>query len=76
MSVAAYLEPETLWRLVDSSLAFSATQGLVMRVLTIMLVGVSHSLASCGKEPGPKGDPGPHGPAGPQGAQGIQGVAG
>jgi hypothetical protein len=31
---------------------------------------------SCGKDPGPKGDPGPQGPAGPQGAQGIPGVAG
>jgi hypothetical protein len=55
---------------------FLATQGLAMRVLTIMLVGVSLSLASCGREPAPKGDPGPQGPAGPQGAQGVQGVPG
>lgn len=47
-----------------------------MRLFAIMLVGVSLSLAACGKNPGAKGDPGPQGPAGPQGAQGIQGVAG
>lgn len=47
-----------------------------MRILPILLVGISISLAACGKDPGPKGDPGPQGPAGPQGAQGVQGVAG
>lgn len=47
-----------------------------MRFLAIVLVGASLTLAACGKEPGPKGDPGPQGPAGPQGAQGIQGVPG
>ena len=47
-----------------------------MRFLAVMFVGASLSLAACGKDPGPKGDPGPQGPAGPQGAQGIQGVAG
>lgn len=47
-----------------------------MRILAVMLIGASMSLAACGKEPGPKGDPGPQGPAGPQGAQGVQGVAG
>ena len=47
-----------------------------MRILSILLVGVSLSLVGCGKDPGPKGDPGPQGPAGPQGAQGIQGVPG
>src|SRR6185437_9060195 len=47
-----------------------------MRFLAVMLVGASLSLAACGKEPGPKGDPGPQGPAGPQGAQGVQGVPG
>jgi hypothetical protein len=47
-----------------------------MKILTILALGLSLSLAACGKEPGPKGDPGPQGPAGPQGAQGIQGVAG
>jgi Collagen triple helix repeat (20 copies) len=41
-----------------------------------LLVGISLSLAACGKDPGPKGDPGPQGPAGPQGAQGVQGVPG
>src|ERR1700722_17895465 len=47
-----------------------------MKILSILVLGLSLSLAACGKEPGPKGDPGPQGPAGPQGAQGIQGVAG
>lgn len=47
-----------------------------MRHFAVLLVGLSLSLAACGREPGPKGDPGPQGPAGPQGAQGIQGVAG
>ena len=47
-----------------------------MKLLAVMLIGTSLTLAACGKDPGPKGDPGPQGPAGPQGAQGIQGVAG
>ena len=47
-----------------------------MRVLSILLVGIALSLAGCGRDPGPKGEPGPQGPAGPQGAQGIQGIAG
>ena len=53
-----------------------------MRIVAILLVGVSLSLAACGRDPGPKGEPGTpgapgaQGPAGPQGAQGIQGVAG
>jgi Collagen triple helix repeat (20 copies) len=47
-----------------------------MRLLAIILLGASLSLAGCGREPGPKGDPGPQGPAGPQGSQGIQGVPG
>jgi hypothetical protein len=47
-----------------------------MRILPILLVGISISLAACGKDPGPKGDAGPQGPAGPQGAQGVQGIAG
>ena len=47
-----------------------------MRYLAVALVGLSVSLAACGKDPGPKGDPGPQGPAGPQGAQGVQGVPG
>src|SRR5437868_11471865 len=51
-------------------------RGTPMRLLAVMLVGASLSLAACGKNPGPKGDPGPQGPAGPQGAQGIQGVPG
>ena len=47
-----------------------------MKRFALLLVAVSLSLAACGKDPGPKGDPGAQGPAGPQGAQGIQGVAG
>jgi hypothetical protein len=47
-----------------------------MRMFSILILGLSLSLAACGRDPGPKGDPGPQGPAGPQGAQGIQGVAG
>jgi hypothetical protein len=47
-----------------------------MKIFSILIIGVSLSLAACGKDPGPKGDPGPQGPAGPQGAQGIQGVPG
>jgi Collagen triple helix repeat (20 copies) len=47
-----------------------------MRIFPILLVGVSLSLAGCGRDPGPKGDPGTQGPAGPQGAQGVQGVPG
>ena len=47
-----------------------------MKIFPILLVGVALSLAACGRDPGPKGEPGAQGPAGPQGAQGIQGVAG
>jgi hypothetical protein len=47
-----------------------------MKIFSILIIGVSLSLAACGRDPGPKGDPGPQGPAGPQGAQGIQGVPG
>ena len=47
-----------------------------MKIFTILIIGISLTLAACGKDPGPKGDPGPQGPAGPQGAQGVQGVPG
>ena len=47
-----------------------------MKLLPLLAVGLSLTLAACGRDPGPKGDPGSQGPAGPQGAQGIQGVAG
>lgn len=47
-----------------------------MKVLSIVAVGLALTLAACGRDPGPKGDPGPQGPAGPQGAQGIQGIPG
>jgi hypothetical protein len=47
-----------------------------MRLFSILVIGIALSLAACGRDPGPKGDPGPQGPAGPQGAQGIQGVPG
>src|SRR5204863_826648 len=49
---------------------------LPVKILPLLMVGISLSLAACGREPGPKGDPGPQGPAGPQGAQGVQGVPG
>jgi hypothetical protein len=42
----------------------------------LLIVGVSLSLAACGKDPGPKGDPGAQEPAGPQGVPGAQGQAG
>jgi hypothetical protein len=48
--------------------------GCIMKYLAIILVGLSFSLAGCGRDPGPKGDPGSQGPAGPQGAQGIRKV--
>ena len=47
-----------------------------MKLLPLLAVGLFLTLAACGRDPGPKGDPGSQGPAGPQGAQGIQGVAG
>ena len=47
-----------------------------MRILPLLAVGTALTLAACGRDPGPKGDPGPQGPAGPQGAQGVQGVPG
>jgi hypothetical protein len=47
-----------------------------MKSLPLLAVCLSLSLAACGRDPGPKGDPGPQGPAGPQGAQGVQGVPG
>src|SRR5665647_768439 len=48
----------------------------LMKIFPLLLVGLSLSLAACGRDPGLKGDPGPQGPAGPQGAQGLQGVPG
>ena len=61
-------------------LLFSADQfccrGVIMKIFPIIVIGIALSLAACGKDPGPKGEPGAQGPAGPQGAQGIQGVAG
>jgi Collagen triple helix repeat (20 copies) len=47
-----------------------------MRIFPMLVVGIAISLAGCGRDPGPKGDPGPQGPAGPQGAQGVQGAPG
>jgi Collagen triple helix repeat (20 copies) len=61
---------------VDWQLDLNKLRRPFMKILTILALGLSLSLAACGKEPGPKGDPGPQGPAGPQGAQGIQGVPG
>jgi hypothetical protein len=45
--------------------------GFRMKFISLLIVGISLSLAACSKDPGPKGDPGPQGPAGPQGAQGM-----
>lgn len=42
-----------------------------MKIISLLIVGISLFLAACSKDPGPKGDPGPQGPAGPQGAQGV-----
>src|ERR1700682_1538541 len=50
--------------------------GLRMNIFPVLVVGLALSLAACGRDSGPKGDPGPQGPAGPQGAQGVQGVPG
>src|ERR1700730_1288709 len=50
--------------------------GLRMSIFPVLVVGLAHSLAACGRDPGPKGDPGPQGPAGPQGTQGEQGIPG
>jgi hypothetical protein len=59
------------------SIAVTNFLGVLMKLFPlVVVVGLSLSLAACGRDPGPKGDPGPQGPAGPQGAQGIQGVAG
>src|ERR1700742_2456561 len=60
-----------------SAISSTVTTGFFMKSVAALLLVVSAlSLAACGKDPGPKGDPGPQGPAGPQGAQGVQGVAG
>jgi hypothetical protein len=47
-----------------------------MKIFPFFVVILALSLAACGRDPGPKGEPGAQGPSGPQGAQGIQGVAG
>ncbi len=47
-----------------------------MRIFPMLVVGIAISLAGCGRDPGPKGEPGPQGPAGAQGTQGVQGVPG
>lgn len=47
-----------------------------MQRLLALIAIAALTLAGCGRDPGPKGDPGPQGPAGPQGAQGIQGIPG
>jgi hypothetical protein len=58
------------------SRTYSFARGIVMRLFSVLVIGIALSLAGCGRDPGPKGEPGAQGPAGPQGAQGIQGVAG
>ena len=51
-------------------------RGISMKLIPLAVVLLTLSLAGCGRDPGPKGEPGPQGPAGPQGPQGIQGVPG
>ena len=71
--LAGWVELESIWPIGLNHFDF---QGVLMKVLPLVAVGLALSLAACGRDPGPKGDPGAQGPAGPQGAQGIQGVAG
>ena len=47
-----------------------------MRIFPMLVVGIAISLAGCGRDPGPKGEPGSQGPAGAPGAQGVQGIPG
>jgi hypothetical protein len=57
----------------------SVIRGDIVRIISILAIGLALSLGACGRDPGPagpKGEPGAQGPAGPQGAQGIQGIAG
>src|SRR6516165_2658118 len=61
----------------DSSLRFGSSPlrktlvgGCAMRIFPLLAVMMSLSLAACGREPGPKGDPGPQGPAGNSGGAG------
>ena len=57
-------------------LGFFCWGPFMKRAFALLILALSISLAACGRDPGPKGDPGPQGPAGPQGAQGVQGVPG
>src|SRR3981189_2602137 len=72
------LEPAKIYRHTGSQQTINGSTlgGLCMRIFPILVVGIAISLAGCGRDPGPKGDPGPQGPAGPPGAQGLQGVPG
>jgi hypothetical protein len=42
------------------------------KMIAVAAMSAGFSLAACGRDPGPKGDPGAQGPAGPQGAQGKE----
>ena len=75
ISVDARKETKEHWSTLGS-FAVASFSGVRMKLFPLVVVGLSLSLAACGRDPGPKGDPGAQGPAGPQGAQGIQGVAG
>jgi len=68
-------EPESYWRLLHRQFNL-LPRVCAMKFAPIVIVSMAFALASCGRDPGPKGDMGPQGPAGPQGAQGIQGVSG
>jgi collagen triple helix repeat protein len=50
-----------------------------MKLIPVLVLGLSISLAACSRDPGPKGDTGPQGQPGAQGVpgpQGPQGIAG
>src|SRR5262245_32809784 len=47
-----------------------------MKLVPVLVLALSISLAACSREPGPKGDAGQQGPQGAQGVPGPQGMAG
>src|SRR6266481_5785064 len=73
------LEPAKIYRHTGSWRKRSTGRlsgGLRMRIFPMLVVGIAISLAGCGRDPGPKGEPGPQGPQGAQGAQGAPGDKG
>jgi hypothetical protein len=47
-----------------------------MRLIPVLVLGISFALAACSRDPGPKGEQGAQGPAGAQGAAGAPGPQG